>query len=139
METAVDLLDRKTIRSKEQLLFAFMKSIVTGVVDSVMNDIHEETVLHKMHQDHCNSHTSNTRVSLAALLSPDGFHPTPQKEQPKSSSSSSYLNSLTSLPLKILDKHERYNAFQIEVVKQRDPYSCGYHSFHNAYLVLKGW
>ena len=40
--------------------------------------------------------------------------------------------------IKILGQHKEYNVYQIDVLKQSDSFSCGYHTFNNALLTLKG-
>jgi len=37
----------------------------------------------------------------------------------------------------VLGRHKVKNIYQLDVLKQVDPYSCGYYSFNNAYLVLQ--
>lgn len=83
------------------------------IINHTLQALQEEEDLQEKqnHDVRCLHYTTHSRTQLQPLLT---------KEQ-------------------ILSVHPVYNnIYQVAVLTQRDPVSCGYHTFHNAYTTLKG-
>lgn len=101
-----------TADSKNSPPMEMLKEILLDIAGEVVDHLQEEKDHRQQTSEYkCYPPTENHRIPLAPLI-PQIFV--------------------------ILGNHSKFPIWQLEVLKQRDTVSCGYHSFHNAYLALKG-
>jgi len=98
----------------------FFRDIIRGIATQMMSDHEDEKSHHLKHESHCHHPEEHHRIPLSPLLT---------KKNPNDTIE-------IGSPVRILGKHNKYNIYQVEVIKQSDPVSCGYHTFHNAYVTV---